>query len=128
MYTLLLHSSTIAHDLTSVASSVWSLMLINACSSLSNPRLTGDSQGLLMVAAWLDLLLEHCGPKRLSPSVSLSLESLDNTSGCLEAGELRMLEMRRKNRREYSCLKAGYCDSDTHQGDSSRLTPLSSCL
>lgn len=72
----------------------------------------GDSQGLFMVALgsavlpWLGLLLhglplEDWGPKRLSASVSLSLESLDNTSGCLEAVVARMLETREKNKREY---------------------------
>lgn len=86
--------------LTSVALSAWSLMLIKSCSFPSDPRLIEDSRALLMVASgyevvlWLGFLLPlgGCGPKMLSQFVSLSLDSLDAGSGCLEADEVRMLE------------------------------------
>lgn len=89
--------------LTSVALSVWFLMLIKACNSPSKPRLTGDSHSvftevhgstvLLCICLLLrGLLLVGCGPKRLSRSVSLSLDSLDNISAFLETLVVRMLE------------------------------------
>lgn len=62
--------ATTRFALTSVALSAWSLMLIKACNSLSDPRLMGDSQGLSVLAhgpkvllwlGWLfaGILLEH---------------------------------------------------------------------
>lgn len=75
-------------------------MLIKSCSFPSDPRLIEDLRALLMVASgyevvlWLGFLLPlgGCGPKMLSQFVSLSLDSLDAGSGCLEADEVRMLE------------------------------------
>lgn len=109
IHDLLCNSSTL--PLTSVALSVWSLMLIKACNSLSDPLLMGASQGLPVLAhrstvllwlGWLfrGLLLEECGPKRLSSSMSLSLDSLDNCTGCLEAVVVRILEGKKKNKRK----------------------------
>ncbi len=104
-------------SLTSVALSAWSLMLIKACNSLSDPRMMGDSQGLfvleqgstaLLWLGWLflGLLLKGCGPKRLSSSVSLSLDSLDDCSGCLEAVVVRILERRKKKKRKNNWFKS----------------------
>lgn len=75
-------------------------MLMKSCSFPSDPRLIEASRALLMVASgyevvlWLGflLLVGGWGPKMLSQFVSLSLDSLDAGSGCLEADEVRMLE------------------------------------
>lgn len=82
-------------SLTSVALSAWSLMLMKACNCLSDPRLTGKSQGAFVVSdrsvvlPWLCCSFhvffpEGWTPKRLSSSVSLSLDSLESSSGSLE--------------------------------------------
>lgn len=97
-------SSFWSGTLTSVALSVLSLRLMKVCSSLSSPCLVGDSPGLLPPWAlglaapslWLQSFsLELWGLKTFSPSVvSVSLELLDATGGCLEALELRTLGTR----------------------------------
>lgn len=104
-------------SLTSVAWSAWSLMLMKACNSLSDPRLMGESQGLFVaphgstVLPWLGWLFHGhlpggCGPKRLSFSVSLSLDSLDNSSGSLEAVVVCILEEERRRIRGNSRFKS----------------------
>lgn len=90
-------------------------MLIKVCSSLSSPCPMGASHDLFIVArapgsaelCWLGLLPEfpvkEHGPKRLSPSVSLSLESLDDTSGCLGAAAEATLDGRKRIRKYGRC-------------------------
>lgn len=109
------HMTQVKHFLTSVALSVLSLMLIKVCSSLSSPCLMGALHDLFIVAralgsaelCWLGLLPEvpvkECGPKRLSPSVSPSLESLDDTSGCLGAAAEPTLDGRKRIRKYGRC-------------------------
>lgn len=85
---------TLCFSLTSVSLSVWSLMLMKACNSLSDSLVMTEALGLCVVAhgstvvLWLcwmlqGLFLRGGGPKRLSSPRSLSLDSLDSSSGGL---------------------------------------------
>lgn len=78
---------------TSVAWSVWSLMLMKVCSSLSRPSLVGESK-----VPWFSRTLsfaEPCGPHKLSTFVSRSLKSFSATSARLGASLERMLGRKR---------------------------------
>ncbi|TNN88784.1 hypothetical protein EYF80_001116 [Liparis tanakae] len=71
--------------------SAWSLMLMKACNCLSD-RLLLEEPGAPLASA--HSFLVGCGPKRLSSSEPLPLDSLDTTV-CLEAVLVRMLERRK---------------------------------
>lgn len=90
MLSLKLHPSSP----TSVAWSVWSLMLMKVCSSLSSPSLSGGSN-MLRFCRTLGLGDPRC-PHKLSLFVSLSLESFRTSSGCLGAPLERMLRSKNK--------------------------------
>ena len=122
-------------SVTSVALSAWSLMLINAWSSLSDPRLMHESPNLLKVAhgstgsLWLCrsyhmLFLEGDGPKRLSSSVSLSLDSLDNSSGGLEVEVVCILGRSKEQWEEKSEFESTF---ESHQ-EQSLWTIFKKCL
>lgn len=85
------HAKTGIRSPTSVAVSAWSLVLMKACNCLSDRLLLEEPEAPLASA---HSFLEGCGPKRLSSSVPLSLDSLDTTV-CLEAVLVRMLERRK---------------------------------
>lgn len=78
---------------TSVAWSVWSLMLMNVCSSLSRPSLA-EKCNVPWFCRTLGLA-EPCGPHKPSSFVSLPLESSRAASGRLRAPLERMLGRKR---------------------------------